>query len=159
MISRRGFTLIELLVVIAIIGILSSIVLTELGDARGKARYSTAFSTLRGVLPVLQVCLDSNSEIYLPAQTPDGQFGAPFPICPATDTYYPTLPSGWTYCNDDSFDDDVCYRESEYHDPLLEPGEDPVKIFIGTTEEGDDDSFAHIVCEVIVDGTLLCRND
>jgi prepilin-type N-terminal cleavage/methylation domain-containing protein len=52
--SKKGFTLVELMVVIAIVGLLSSIVLSSLGTARGKARDARRFEDLKQ----MQLALD-----------------------------------------------------------------------------------------------------
>lgn len=46
---QRGFTLIELLVVVAIIGILSSVVIASLNDARGKGNIAAIKQNLTGI--------------------------------------------------------------------------------------------------------------
>jgi len=48
-IQEKGFTLIELLTVIAIIGILSSVLLVQLGGARAKARDSRRMGDLKAL--------------------------------------------------------------------------------------------------------------
>lgn len=58
--SSRGFTLIELLVVIAIIGILSSVVLASLNDARQKSRDAKRIADVKQLQLALELYFDSN---------------------------------------------------------------------------------------------------
>lgn len=55
LIEKKGFTLIELLVVIAIIGILASVVLSSLNDARASARDTTRIQTIKQVQTALEM--------------------------------------------------------------------------------------------------------
>jgi prepilin-type N-terminal cleavage/methylation domain-containing protein len=62
---KKGFTLIELLVVIAIIGILSSVVLTQLGAARGKGADVGIISNLSAIRTQFEIDFDSAaSNVY-----------------------------------------------------------------------------------------------
>ena len=58
--SQKGFTLIELLVVIAIIGILSSVVLASLNDARRKSRDARRVSDIKQLQLALEFYFDAN---------------------------------------------------------------------------------------------------
>ena len=58
--NKKGFTLIELLVVIAIIGVLSTVVLSQLNEARAKTRDARRISDLKNIQIALELYRDAN---------------------------------------------------------------------------------------------------
>jgi|GEM_PF-1278058 len=78
---KRGFTLIELLVVISIIGLLATIVLVAIDDAKAKARDAKRIEELISVKKALDVYYVSNG-------------------------YYPGIPDPYL-CNDENHIDDI----------------------------------------------------
>ncbi|MEK7579588.1 MAG: type II secretion system protein [Patescibacteria group bacterium] len=61
---ERGFTLVELLVVIAIIGVLATLLLLQLGGARGKARDTKRIADLTQLRTAVEQYFDDNSGTY-----------------------------------------------------------------------------------------------
>ncbi|TAN33015.1 prepilin-type N-terminal cleavage/methylation domain-containing protein [Patescibacteria group bacterium] len=59
--NKKGFTLIELLVVVAIIGLLSTLAVVALGNARTKARDSKRLSDLKQIQTALELYYTDNS--------------------------------------------------------------------------------------------------
>ena len=86
--SSRGFTLIELLVVIAIIGILSSVVLASLNDARQKSRDAKRISDIKQIQLAAELYFDSNGSYPTTTASLSPQYLATIPKDPVGNTAY-----------------------------------------------------------------------
>lgn len=62
--TKKGFTLIELLVVIAIIGLLASVILASLKQARVKAADASIKQNLSGIRPQAALYYESHSQSF-----------------------------------------------------------------------------------------------
>ena len=104
--SQRGFTLIELLVVIAIIGVLASIVLASLNNARRKSRDARRITDIKQIGLALQLYLDGAGAGQFPpgvggaTDCVDHQYGLDVLV---SGGYIPSIPH-------DPSDATVCYR-------------------------------------------------
>jgi len=59
-----GFTLIELLIVIAIIGILSGIIVTQVGGTRSKARDARRLEDMRQISPAMESVMNDDANFF-----------------------------------------------------------------------------------------------
>ena len=87
----KGFTLIELLVVIAIIGVLSSIVLVALNNARDRGNDAKIKSQLSGLRAAMELYYDTNNSYGIATNSCDNAFDDST-VAPFIDN----LPSGVT---------------------------------------------------------------
>ncbi|HRH33293.1 MAG TPA: type II secretion system protein [bacterium] len=106
--NRKGFTLIELLVVIAIIGILSTIAVVALGNARAKSRDAKRIADVKQITSALELYYNDQND-YPIAITPgmslvsnSTTYMAVVPSNPLPRTDGPCTPVGenYTYTRD-----------------------------------------------------------
>lgn len=119
---KKGFTLIELMVVISIIGILSTMVLVSLGEARAKARDARRESDIRQIVLAMEMDYSDNEKysqcVEMPSKIPctdpgcnctnlgDGKYLDPVPRDPKEEEAYSWIdnsPFATTYCNDQRY--------------------------------------------------------
>ncbi|MCX6792552.1 MAG: prepilin-type N-terminal cleavage/methylation domain-containing protein [Candidatus Falkowbacteria bacterium] len=93
--KKTGFTLIELLVVIAIIGVLSTMAIIALGNARAKSRDAKRVADIKQISTALELYYADNNS-YPTIITPGNSISSP----DGTKTYMANIPNNPTPMND-----------------------------------------------------------
>lgn len=146
--KSKGFTLIELLVVVAIIGVLATIVLSSLSEARARARDAKRKSDLAQIGNALQIWALDNGDMWRSiGDSSCGYIGSPYP--------HSAYGGGWlTYSGGANFDDSVIeclfnsgYLGSEIYDPLEIPN-----VTTSSTPLNDSHKYVKYSC---LEGTYL----
>lgn len=138
--KNRGFTLIELLVVIAIIGILASIILASLSNAKTQARDAKRLSDIKEIQLALELYYDANT-------TYPTKISAANLVTPGYISVIPSDPSASGACvNDNSSDIGNCYA----YTPLCVSGAltQPVGYHLGATLEIHGNSAMNSAADV-----------
>lgn len=119
--TQKGFTLIELLVVIAIIGILSSVVLASLNNARRKSRDARRMADLQQIKLAQELYFDASGSEYAPtldALAPD--YIGSIPNDPLGDPYDYELASSTTdYCLGTTLEDTATASSTQSDDDCI----------------------------------------
>jgi general secretion pathway protein G len=127
---RRGFTLIELLVVIAIIGILSSLIFTNLVSARERARDARRKADLEAIGQSLRLYYNDNQAF--PTSTNNAitghAWGSSFTNMAGTTTYMNLLPS----------DPSSTSTATKYYSYYSSPANTDNYLLVASLENGSD---------------------
>jgi type IV pilus assembly protein PilA len=103
-----GFTFIELMIVIGIIGILATVVLSNITSARAKAHQAKTEASLRSAQTTATYCMDSGNDLNMP--------DIANLICAGQRNWPAPVGSGWVYGDAGScgFDGDVSDKNFLY---------------------------------------------
>jgi len=93
MFKKKAFTLIELLVVIAIIGLLATISVIALNDARGKARDAKRVADVKQVQTALELFFNDEGRYPTPAEFSSGSISSYSSSTNSTTTYMAIIPA------------------------------------------------------------------
>ncbi len=117
---QKGFTLIELLVVVAIIGVLASIALVSLSEARGKARDAKRKSDIKQISLAMEMIYDEEDEYFWTEPDAENRIGLDSEMMFSPYLYpLPKDPGGGSgNCNDEKGENYCClrnrYAENKY---------------------------------------------
>jgi type II secretion system protein G len=139
--KKQGFTLIELLVVVAIIGILATIVLASLSDARARARDSNRLADIGTIQTALEIYHLDNGKYPAPG-------GVVYSDGPSWDTLVTLI--GTTLPVDPTNANSLAYGYFGFDDPTYCNGQAYLLVFHQESRYGDGPNDGVELCDALI---------